>query len=165
MLLHHPSLFQCVSPQSTDTPTQPAYSHPSHCHVLSFCPQTPFSFCQLSQWCHFFLSCPADNSGSCVAFSGQVSPVSFDLEWLFGLSLSFRTLSGMRTGLLFCRVGHPWVCLIPPPVQTQAVYSWQESCRNDAVHWAVVSYVTVGDVSHHLWWLSMFLTTSMMVVK
>lgn len=55
----------------------------------------------------FFLSCPGYNSGSYVAVSGQVSPVSLDLECFFGLSLSFSISSRKSTRFSFCKMAHP----------------------------------------------------------
>lgn len=80
------------------------------------------------------LSCPGYNSRSYMVVSGQLSPVSFDLERFFGLFLPSKISSGKSTSLSYCRMAHPWVSLMSLHAQTQAMHSWQESSRNDAVH-------------------------------
>lgn len=110
-----------------------------------------FAFNQLTQRCHFFLSSLGYNSVSYVAFNTQVSIGSLDLNWFFKFSSIYQNSEWKECWLFILWGGPLWICLLSSHDQTQAMHSWQESCRNDAMHWEAVSSLATGDVSlYHL---------------
>ena len=94
----------------------------------------------------YFANCLNDVTSFLEGYN-SVSYVAFSCTGTLSLPLSFSTFSGKSTGLSFCRVAYPLVCLMSPHAQTQAMHSCQGSYRNDAKCLEVVSCLTTGDVS------------------
>ena len=102
-------------------------------------------------------------------FSYHVSLTFFTLRELLSLSLTCMTLIPVRmTVQLFCRIPSIWLCLMPPPHQTQVMHlarllpRWGCCFLVASTRWHVISMCPISAFGPLVPWLRRFCQASPM---